>query len=454
MSLHSHNIAQKTEVIVEHFRHFTRHKIGGKAKAMVVTPSRLHAVRYRQALDKYIAEKGYQDDIKVLVAFSGTVPDPDVPGKEYTEVSMNNGIKEKELPGKFATDEYQMLVVAEKYQTGFDQPLLHTVYVDKRLAGIQAVQALSRLNRTHPGKDDTFVLDFVNETQEILDAFQPYYEQTSIAEQADPRQLYDLQARLDGYQVYHKSEVEEFAKVFYKPTQRQTATDHAKMNACLDPAVGRFNQLDEAQQEEFRKVLAAYRNLYAFLSQVIPFQDPDLEKLYAYVRFLLRKLPRRSGPRYRFDDQVTLEYYRLQKISEGAIKLKETEEAPLYGPSEVGTGISRDEKIELSQLIGILNERFGTDFKPADQLFFDSIREDAVADSELRQVALVNTMENFGYVFLEALEGLFIDRMEQNEEITARFLNEPEFQDAVGQSLLRQVYEQIHVQQQAQPVSV
>lgn len=455
MSLHPHNIAQKTEVIVEHFRHFTRHKIGGKAKAMVVTPSRLHAVRYRQALDKYIAEKGYQDDIKVLVAFSGTVPDPDVPGKEYTEVGMNNGIKEKELPGKFATDEYQMLVVAEKYQTGFDQPLLHTMYVDKRLAGIQAVQALSRLNRTHPGKDDTFVLDFVNETQEILDAFQPYYEQTSIAEQADPRQLYDLQARLDGYQVYHKSEVEEFAKVFYKPTQRQTTTDHAKMNACLDPAVDRFNQLDEAQQEEFRKVLAAYRNLYAFLSQVIPFQDPDLEKLYAYVRFLLRKLPRRSGPRYRFDDQVTLEYYRLQKISEGAIRLKETEEAPLYGPSEVGTGIARDQKIELSQLIDILNERFGTDFKPADQLFFDSIREDAVADSELRQVALVNTMENFGYVFLKALEGLFIDRMEQNEEITARFLNEPEFQDAVGQSLLQQVYEQIHIQQQqAQPVGV
>lgn len=456
MSLHPHNIAQKTEVIVEHFRHFTRHKIGGKAKAMVVTPSRLHAVRYRQALDNYIAEKGYQDDIKALVAFSGSVPDPDVPGKEYTEVGMNNGIKEKELPGKFATDEYQILVVAEKYQTGFDQPLLHTMYVDKRLAGIQAVQALSRLNRTHPGKDDTFVLDFVNETQEILDAFQPYYEQTSIAEQADPRQLYDLQARLYGYQVYYKAEVEEFAKVFYKPTQRQTATDHAKMNACLDPAVGRFNQLDEAQQEEFRKVLAAYRNLYAFLSQVIPFQDPDLEKLYAYVRFLLRKLPRRSGPRYRFDDQVTLEYYRLQKISEGAIILKETEEAPLYGPSEVGTGIARDQKIELSQLIVILNERFGTDFKPADQLFFDSIREDAVADSELRQVALANTMENFGYVFLRALEGLFIDRMEQNEEITARFLNEPEFQDVVGQSLLQQVYEQIRMQhrQQAQPVPV
>ena len=445
MSLHPHNIAQKTEVIVEHFWHFTRHKIGGKAKAMVVTPSRLHTVRYRQALDRYIKEKGYQNDIRVLVAFSGSVPDPDVPGKEYTEVGMNDGIKVKELPGKFASDEYQMLVVAEKYQTGFDQPLLHTMYVDKRLAGIQAVQALSRLNRTHPGKDDTFVLDFVNETQDILDAFQPYYEQTSIAEQADPRQLYDLQARLDEYQVYYKAEVEEFAQVFYRPKPHQTATDHAKMNACLDPAVSRFNQLDEAQQDEFRKVLAAYRNLYAFLSQVIPFQDADLEKLYAYVRFLLRKLPRQSGPRYRFDDQVTLEYYRLQKISEGAIELQIAEGPPIYGPSAVGTGMGHELKIELSELIGILNERFGTDFKPADQLFFDSIREDAVADSELQQVALANTRENFGYVFLRALEGLFIDRMDQNEEITARFLNEPEFQDVVGQSLLQQVYEQIRM---------
>jgi type I restriction enzyme R subunit len=450
MSLHPHNIAQKTEVILEHYWHSTRHKIGGRAKAMVVTPSRLHAVRYRQALDRTIAEKGYDDGMKVLVAFSGTVHDPDLPGVEYTEVGMNNGIKEKELPEKFASDEYQILVVAEKYQTGFDQPLLHTMYVDKRLAGIQAVQTLSRLNRIHPGKDGTFVLDFVNETKEILDAFQPYYEQTSIAEQADHRQLYELQARLDGYQVYFAQEVEEFARVFYKPKARQTQADHARLNACLDPAVGRFNQLEPQKQEEFRKVLGAYRNLYAFLSQVIPFQDPDLEKLYAYVRFLLTKLPRRTGPRYRFDDQVSLQYYRLQKISEGAIPLKDGGESPIFGPSEVGTAEARDLRIELSQLIDLLNERFGTDFKPGDQLFFDSIREDAVADSELQQVALANTMENFGYVFLEALEGLFIDRMEQNEEITARFFDEPEFRRVVSQSLLQEVYEQIRVQQRGE----
>jgi len=443
MSLHPHNIAQKTEVMVEHFRHFTQHKIGGRAKAMVVTSSRLHAVRYKLAFDKYIAEKGYKG-IKALVAFSGTVEDPDIPGKEYTEVGMNKGIKEKELPERFDSNEYQVLLVAEKYQTGFDQPLLHTMYVDKRLAGIQAVQTLSRLNRTHPGKEDTFVLDFVNETKEILDAFQPYYEQTTVGERAEPRQLYELQARLDAQQVYYQPEIEEFSKIFYKPTEKQTPTDHAKMNACIDPAVNRFNQLDEETQEEFRKVLVAYRNLYSFLSQVIPFQDSDLEKLYSYIRFLLSKLPKGPrGPVYHFDDEVALKYYRLEKISEGGLILEKSKKWDISGPISVGTGVSHGVKIELSQLIDILNDRFGTEFKPADQLFFDSIREDAVADPELRQVAVANTMENFGYVFLKTLEDLFIDRMEQNEEIAAKFMNEKDFQEVVGKSLLKQVYEQI-----------
>jgi type I restriction enzyme R subunit len=421
---------------------------------MVVTSSRLHAVRYKEAFDKYIADKGYTG-IKTLVAFSGTVIDPDLPGKEYTEVGMNKGIKEKELPEKFGTDEYQVLLVAEKYQTGFDQSLLHTMYVDKRLAGLQAVQTLSRLNRTHPPlKEDTFILDFVNETQEILDAFQPYYEQTTVGEQAQPQQLYELQAKLDALPVYYKSEVEEFSRVFYKPRERQTLTDHAKMNACIDPAVNRFKQLDDDIQEEFRGWLTAYRNLYAFLSQVIPFQDSDLEKLYSYIRFLLTKLPKRDpGLAYNFDDEIALKYYRLQKISEGSIDLRVGEKGEVYGPTEVGTGVSHGEKIELSQLIDILNERFGTDFKPGDQLFFDSILEDAVANSTLRQTALANTMENFGYVFLKALEGLFIDRMEQNEEITAKYLNEKEFKEVVGHKLLKQVYDQIHKENQQQPNS-
>ena len=250
MSLHPHNISQKVEVIIEHFRHFTRHKIGGRAKAMVVTSSRLHAVRYKLAFDKYIADKGYSG-IRSLVAFSGTVNDPE-DGQEYTEVKMNKGIKESELPEKFGTDDYRVLLVAEKFQTGFDQPLLHTMYVDKRLSGIQAVQTLSRLNRTHPGKEDAFVLDFVNDTREILDSFQPYYEYTGVGEQAEPKQLYELQAKMDSRQVYYKTEVEEFCRVFYRPKANHTSAEHARMNACIDPAVERFNGLEEDAREEFR----------------------------------------------------------------------------------------------------------------------------------------------------------------------------------------------------------
>jgi len=295
------------------------------------------------------------------------------------------------------------------------------MYVDKRLKDIQAVQTLSRLNRTHPGKEDTFVLDFVNDIQEILEAFQPYYEQTNIGERAEPHQLYELQARLDAQQVYYKAEVEEFSKVFYKPAKNQTSSDHAKMNACIDPAVTRFKQLGKDTLEEFRKVLVAYRNLYAFLSQIIPFQDSDLEKLYSYIRFLLIKLPRLgTGDSYNLDDEVALEYYKLQKISEGAIELKAGGEVD--GPTSVGTGISHEEKIELSQLIDI---------------------EDAVSDTNLRQAAMANTMENFGYVFLKALEGLFIDRMDLNEEMTAKYMNEKEFQKIAGQNLLERVYKQI-----------
>ncbi|MCC6906622.1 MAG: type I restriction endonuclease subunit R [Phycisphaerales bacterium] len=458
MTLHPHNIEQKTEVMVEHFWQVTRHKIGGKAKAMVVTASRMAAVRYKQAFDRYIREKGYP--IKTLVAFSGTVVDDLESGTTYTEGGMNTGISGKELPEKFATEEYQLLLVAEKFQTGFDQPLLHTMYVDKKLEGVHAVQTLSRLNRTHPGKEDTFVLDFVNDRDEILKAFQPYYEATSVGEQADPQQLYALQAELAAFGVFTADEVEAFCRVFFKPKANQSASDHAQMNAILDPAVSRFKglrdelrpalpeaewkQAKEEAQETFRAKLYAFRSLYAFLSQVIPYQDSDLEKLYAYARFLIAKLPRRgTGPRYHFEDEVALKFYRLQKISEGAIPLQPGAGGEIKGPTALGTGLPRDEEIELSSLIELLNERFGTDFKPADQLFLDSVREDALADETLRQAARANTLDNFKYVFSKALEGLFIDRMEQNEEIFARFMGDKDFQRLVEEHLRRQVYERV-----------
>ena len=445
MRLHPHNIAQKTEVMVEHFQAVTRHKIGGRAKAMVVTGSRLEAVRYKQSFDRYIQEKGYA--IKSLVAFSGTVMDDTVEGVTYTEPGMNHGISEKELPERFATGEYQVLLVAEKYQTGFDQPLLHTMFVDKRLAGIQAVQTLSRLNRVHPLKEDTFVLDFVNDREEIREAFKTYYEGAEMGEEVDPARMYAIKGELDATGIYLHDEVEQFSAVYFTPKWRQSASDHRSMNAALDPVVLRFATLrDDSEEgaEDWRGKVQAFLNLYGFLSQVIPYQDSDLERLYVFLRHLAAKLPhRKSGPAYRFDDEVRLEYYRLQKISEGSISLGDGEARPLDGPTEVGSGLVRPQPVPLSQLIDVVNERFGTDFNLADQLFFDQIVEAAMADDGLQQAAAVNPGDKFELVFKGRLENLFAERMDQNEEIFVRLMNDTSFQKIVTAWMASEAYRRL-----------
>ena len=445
MKLHPHNIAQKTEVMVEHFQAVTRHKIGGRAKAMVVTGSRMEAVRYKQSFDRYIQEKGYA--IKSLVAFSGMVVDDKLAGVTYTEPGMNQGISEKELPEKFAMLEYQILLVAEKYQTGFNQPLLHTMFVDKRLAGIQAVQTLSRLNRVHPLKEDTFVLDFVNNREEIREAFKTYYEGAEMGEEVDPDRMYAIKGELDASGIYLDEEVERFSAVYFKPKRRHSALDHQTMNAALDPAVSRFTvrqNADEAEAKNWRGKVQAFLNLYGFLSQVIPYQDSDLERLYVFLRHLAAKLPRRkSGPAYQFDDEVRLEYYRLQKISEGSISLQEGEARRLDGPTEVGSGLVRSQPMPLSQLIDIVNERFGTDFNQADQLFFDQIVAAAMADEGLRQAAAVNPDDKFELVFKSLLENLFVERMDQNEEIFVRFMNDAPFQKLVTAWMASEAYRRL-----------
>lgn len=448
MKLHPHNIAQKTEIIIEHFQAVTRHKIGGRAKAMVVTGSRLEAVRYKQYFDRYIRAKGYA--IKSLVAFSGTVQDDKLKDVTYTEVGMNLGTSEKELPERFASEEYQVLLVAEKYQTGFDQPLLHTMFVDRRLAGIQAVQTLSRLNRVHPLKEDTFVLDFVNEREEIRAAFKTYYEGAEMGDEVDPVRMYLVKGELDASGIYLDEEVDRFCAVYFKPKQRQSAMDHQAMNAALDPAVSRFieRQKDaEELAELWRGNVQAFLNLYAFLSQVIPYQDSDLERLYIFLRHLGPKLPRRkSGPTYHFDDDVRLEYYRLQKISEGSISLQDGDAQRLDGPTEVGSGLVREQPVRLSQLIDVVNERFGTDFNQADQLFFDQIVEAAMADDGLRQAAAVNPGDKFELVFRNLLERLFAERIDQNEEIFVRFMNDTPFQKIVTSWMASEAYRRLRTE--------
>ena len=446
MELHPVNIEQVVSVIVEHFRLHVLHELGGRAKAMVVTGSRLSAVRYKLAFDRYIRDNGYQG-IRSLVAFSGTVEDPDDPGASYNEVAMNEGLAESELPETFEGDEYRVLLVAEKYQTGFDQPLLQTMYVVKKLAGVQAVQTLSRLNRMAPGKKRTFVLDFVNTEDDIHRAFKPYYESTPIGENADPQQLSALQHKLLEPAIFTPADVDAFAQAWYRPRREHSGGDHKQMNAVLDAVVDRFNGREEEERESFRGLLTAFRNLYGFLSQVIPYQDSDLEKLYTFVRNLIAKLPPADddGP-FVLEDEVSLRYYRLQQITEGSIDLGQGEAYSLKGPTDVGTSAVADVPVALSSLVEKLNERFGTDFTEADQLFFEQIRVSAEASEQIKEAAKANNLADFTAYMERVLDELFIERMEGNEEIFSRVMTDRPFRSAASEHLAFEIYEGIREQ--------
>ena len=437
-SLHPTNIAQKTEVMVEHFRQITMKKIGGKAKAMVVTSSRKHALKFYLEFKEYIKEKGYKG-IRPLVAFSGSIID-DLYPEGVTEPQLNE-FGEKELPEKFASNDYQVLLVADKYQYGFDQPLLHTMYVDKKLSGVKAVQTLSRLNRTYPGKEDTFVLDFANDRQTIIDSFQPYYELTMMSDTTDPNHLYDLKSKIDSAQVYFQSEVDAFSKIFYKPVSA-SVKDQAKLYAYIDPAVDRFKQLDEEKQDEFKKSLTSFTRIYSFLSQIMPFQDVELEKLYSFGRFLLTKLPKVDyTERLKLDNEVALEYYRLQKIAEGDLVLQVQGKHELDPITEAGIAREKEEKDKLSNIINLLNEKYGTDFTDADRLYFEQIEQALYENEDLKIRAKNNPIENFKYAFDEVFIQTLIDRMDANQEIFDKIMVNSEFKDDVKNWLTKKIYE-------------
>jgi type I restriction enzyme R subunit len=453
LSLHPHNLAQKTEVMVEHFRQIVSKKIGGKAKAMVVSSSRLHAVRYKEEFDNYIKENGYTD-IKTIVAFSGKVIyNGAVEG--VTEVELN-GFSEKMLPKKFASDEYQLLLVADKYQTGFDQPLLHTMYVDKKLSGVKAVQTLSRLNRMNPGKEDTFILDFANETDDIINSFQPYYELTSIKENSNPNYLYDLKSEIEKSNIIWESEIINFCNVFFKSTKTLSVTEQRKLNAYIDPAVERFKKLpvedskddvlgNESTQENFKNTLQSFNRTYSFLTQIMPFYDVELEKLFTYTRFLYKKLPRTSQQdKFKLGDEVSLEYYRLQKIGENNLLMEDQAVYELEGGGEGGIRLSKEDQVALSEIIEVLNKRFSTEFNPADKLFFDQIEEELASDSKLQEQARNNPIENFKFGFEDLFMDKLIGRMEQNQDIFAKMMDDLDFGNLVKGYMLKKVFNRLN----------
>ncbi|MES9739430.1 type I restriction endonuclease [Peribacillus frigoritolerans] len=441
VSLHPHNISQKTEIIIEHYRNFTRQKIGGRAKAMVVTASRLHAVHYKIAFDQYIDKMGY-DDLKTIVAFSGVVKDGDLP---YTEPDMN-GFSEKELPDKFNSDEYKVLLVAEKYQTGFDEPLLHTMYVDKPLSGIKAVQTLSRLNRTCPGKDDTFVLDFVNDPEDIKASFQPYYETTGLEEVTDPNILYDLQAELAPYQMYTEEEVRAVNELEMQGGFKKSAKQQMELNALIDKGVERFKRdLSVEEQEAFKASVTKFTRTYAFVLQIATFIDVELHKQYIYLNYLLCKLPRSKTDRdiYMADD-VALEYYRNQKVFEGGIELEITGGQELKPTSHGTAGVVEDEKVRLSSILEKLNDRFGTEFTETDFLSRDQVKADMINSLDIQQKAKNNTKDNFKFAFEKSFMDFVIDRMGSNEKFFMKILENEEFKSFIMEDMMNEVYEEVN----------
>lgn len=437
-TLHPHNISQKTAIMLYHFMNVTRHKMNGKAKAMVVTPSRLHAVRYVQEFKRQIQEKGY--DLDVLVAFSGEVTDN---GASYTEEGMNKTkdgetIKEKALPAAFHTDDYGILVVAEKYQTGFDEPLLHTMFVDKKLSGVKAVQTLSRLNRTSRGKLDTFVLDFVNSADDIKASFEPFYEETVLIEETDPNVVYDMKNTLDDFRVYQTSEVEKFADIFYS-ADKQASGDLGKLQGQLRPAVDRYLTLEIERQDIFKSTLASFNRVYAYITQVCRLFDKDIHKFSVYSKFLYTMLPKgQGGEKVNIDDKVLLEYYKLEKDFEGSIELESADGG--YVPISGEAGHREPKKDPLTIIIDKINERFGTQFTEMDKVLVQ-MENDYAKQEKWQSYAKNNDRSTFMLLFEKDFPSMAAERYEQNDEFFRRLFGDPDMMkqvmDTVGRCYMR-----------------
>jgi type I restriction enzyme R subunit len=428
VELHPHAIGEKVRICVEHFAAQVQGEIAGKAKAMIVTRSRLHAVRYRLALDKYLAERGYP--FKALVAFSGTVQDG---GQSYTECGMN-GFPETQTAGSFERPDYRFLIVANKFQTGFDQPLLHTMYVDKKLGGVNAVQTLSRLNRTHPEKKGAIVLDFANEADEIKAAFEPYYETTLLSEATDPNLLYEIQTCLTAFPVYTEANVDGFARVYFDPKMTQD-----RLYAVLAPVVERFQALSDDERQDFRSQLTDYVRLYAFLAQVLTFADADLEKLYVFARHLRRLLPadRADLPR-EVQQNIDMESYRIQQTGSGKIGL-ERKPGVLEPVGTKGTHGAAPEELEaLSRIIAELNERFGLNLGPEHRVTLGQMMEKLDDDAALDAAARVNTRENVRLTFDQKVEHVIQEIVDSNFDLYRRITDDRAFGEAIKNFLFDQ----------------
>ena len=423
-SLHPHNLQQKTAIMIETFRSITKNKINGKGKAMVVTASRLHAIRYYHEFKRYL-EKHQYDDLDILVAFSGAIKDIDGTGEEveYTEEKMNQRadgtyIKENQLKEEFHKEEYAMLIVAEKYQIGFDEPLLHTMFVDKKLKGVKAVQTLSRLNRTCAGKTDTFILDFVNTAEEIKEAFQPYYECTELDEEINPNLIYDTRKLIHDFGLYNEEDITTFLTLFLKK-EKQTASDLGKLTSLFKPIINRYKELPEDRRFDYKKIVRNFVKWYSYITQMNRMFDRGLHEEFTFCQYLVKLLPRATSKNVDLEDKLRLEFYKLEKEFKGAITLNPTQEDKmLVNVKQLKTsGTAKEQDVLLDLIITNINDRFRGVFTDADRVLVEIIYDKSVkTNKRLAAYAKKNdeavfTQSIFPEVFKKVTQECYMESM-------------------------------------------
>lgn len=391
--LHPYNIQQKSAIIVETFRNVTKQKIKGKGKMMVVTSSRLAAVRYYHEIKNYLESNGY-NDVEILAAFSGSIKDPDDKRDiEWTESKLN-GVNDSQTKQIFH-DEGNILIVAEKYQTGFDEPLLHTMIVDKKLRGVKAVQTLSRLNRTHPDKQDTFILDFVNSKEDILKAFQPFYQETSLAQEINTDLIYKTQKMLHEFKIYDYSDIENVNKIYFDEDKRKANKIQAAITNALLPIQRKYNDLNQEQRYQFRKLCRTFVKWYEYITQIIRMFDKQMHDEYIFCSYLAKVVP--ADPQIPFDlgDRVKLKYYNLEKTYEGSIGLVK-EEKGVYKTAKLKKPVKMTETLSpLEQVIEKINQQYMGNFTDGDKVVITALHQKLKNNKKLIKAAKTDGRQIF-----------------------------------------------------------
>ncbi len=440
--LHPYNISQKAQIIVETFLSTTSKAIGGKGKMMVVTSSRLAAVRYYHEVKRYIEEKGYTN-VDVLVAFSGAIKDG---GDEHTEGSLNvrkddSHISEEQTKAEFH-ENFNVLIVAEKYQTGFDEPLLHTMIVDKKLRSVKCVQTLSRLNRICPGKNDTFILDFVNTADDIQEAFQPFYQETSLSQEVNVDLIYKLQKELQDYNLFSVNDIEAFCNIYYSG-KKQDNTTMGRMTSALKPVQDRYNKLQSDDRYNFRRQIRSYIKWYGYISQVCRMFDAEMQKEYAFCSYLLNLLPKESVQMFDLEGALKLEFYKLEDTFKGAIALQD--ESVAYEPASGKGKAVPEQKEPLEEVIQKINELFAGDFTDADRVMLYALHDRLKDDAKLRKVARTSDPQVFAEsIFPRTFDEVAQDSyVEQTEAFASMFRNKSKY-NAIMSALASMLYREFN----------